>query len=118
MTSQVYVARWNDLETDRPMAQIARKRIIGEHVMVSRVELEKGFRVPTHAHENEQLAMVMSGKIAFLLDEGKPTQREEVLTGGEVLVIPPNCPHAAHAIEDTVVLDVFSPPSETTGVDR
>jgi quercetin dioxygenase-like cupin family protein len=37
---------------------------------------------------------------------------------GEVLHLPPNVPHAADAVVDTVVLDIFSPPSETTGVDR
>ncbi len=31
---------------------------------------------------------------------------------GEVLVIPPNLPHAATALEDTLDVDVFSPPRE------
>ena len=29
---------------------------------------------------------------------------------GEVLTIPPNMPHKAEALEDTVAIDVFNPP--------
>jgi len=28
-----------------------------------------------------------------------------------------NAPHGDEAIEDTLILDLFSPPSETTGID-
>jgi quercetin dioxygenase-like cupin family protein len=31
---------------------------------------------------------------------------------GEVLHIPPNVPHKAEAIEDTVDVDIFDPPRE------
>ena len=31
---------------------------------------------------------------------------------GEVLVIPPNVPHKAEAVEDTLDVDVFSPPRQ------
>lgn len=34
------------------------------------------------------------------------------MRGGEVLVIPPHVPHSALALEDTIDLDVFSPPRE------
>jgi hypothetical protein len=27
-------------------------------------------------------------------------------------------PHSCYAIEDTLILDVFSPPSQTTGIDK
>jgi quercetin dioxygenase-like cupin family protein len=33
-----------------------------------------------------------------------------VVPAGEVLTIPPNMPHKAEAVEDTVDLDVFTPP--------
>ena len=108
---------WTELDCDHPMAGIARRRVIGERMMISEIRLEKGCDVPMHAHENEQIAVVVSGRIKFLLgDEGEAG--EEILEGGEVICLPPNLPHAAHALEDTLVLDLFSPPSETTGIDR
>lgn len=111
--------RWEDLPADHPMEKIDRRRIMGERVMLSHVFLHKGFVVPTHAHANEQFACVISGKIRFGLgDENSPDHCEVTLEGGEVLHLPSNVPHSAEALADSLVLDIFSPPSETTGVDR
>lgn len=108
-----------NLPVDRPMPLIDRQRIIGEMMMVSRVVLHQGFKVDRHAHENEQFAVVLSGRIRFDLGEpGTDSARSVELTGGQVLVIPPNAPHGAEAIETTEILDLFSPPSEKTGVDQ
>lgn len=101
------------------MAQLARRRIIGENVMLSQVLLRSGCHVPTHAHENEQFAFVVSGALRFGLGaEGTKDRRDLIVRGGEVLHLPPNLPHSADALEDTLVLDIFSPPSEKTGIDR
>lgn len=110
--------RWEDLPSDRPMETILRRRLIGEQAMISHVTLAKGCRVPTHAHANEQFACVLRGRIRFGLGaEGSPERREATLGGGEVIHLPANLPHSADALEETVILDVFSPPSATTGID-
>jgi quercetin dioxygenase-like cupin family protein len=117
--TEAAVYRWADLKPDTPMALLERRRIIGEQAMLSRVLLKKGCSVPTHHHENEQFACVMSGRIRFGLGAvGSPQRREVTLTAGEVVHFPSNVPHSADALEDTLVLDIFSPPSETTGIDR
>lgn len=117
MTARSY--RWSELPEDRPMPLIARRRIIGQQMMISRVELSKGFVVPMHQHENEQFAVVLSGRIRFEIGvKGSPERRELTLGSGEVLEIPSNVPHGAQALEDTLILDMFAPPSEKTGVDR
>ena len=109
--------RWADLPRDYPMAHLERRRIIGQHAMLSEVRLQKGCVVPTHAHDNEQFACVLSGSLRFTIgDEG--SGHEVVARTGDVLHLPSNVPHAAEALEDTRVLDLFAPPSETTGVDR
>jgi quercetin dioxygenase-like cupin family protein len=110
---------WNDLPEDRPMELLSRKRIIGERAMISQVFLHKGCFVPTHAHANEQFACVMSGALRFIIaEEGQPNYQRIVARAGEVLHLPSNVPHSACAEEDSVVLDIFSPPSEKTGIDR
>ncbi len=38
--------------------------------------------------------------------------QEVTVRAGEVLCIPPNVPHEAHALEDTVDLDIFNPPRQ------
>ena len=110
---------WDDLPRDRPMAQLERRRIIGEKMMISQVFLQRGCLVPTHQHENEQFACIMSGTMRFGIGaEGAPNRREMTLKAGEVLHLPANVPHSAEALEDCLVLDLFSPPSQTTGIDR
>ena len=101
------------------MALLERRRIIGEKMMISRVLLRQGCDVPTHSHENEQFACILSGRLRFGLGEpGSPDRREVVVSAGEVLHLPSGVPHSAFAEENSVVLDLFSPPSATTGIDR
>jgi quercetin dioxygenase-like cupin family protein len=110
---------WADLAQDAPMAKLSRRRIIGQHMMISQVRLERGCHVPTHAHANEQFAMIMSGALRFGIGaDGSADRHEVVVKAGEVLHLPPHVPHSADALEDTLVLDLFSPPSEKTGIDR
>lgn len=116
MTRPPAVYRWEEMETDHPMALIDRRRVMGEHAMLAHVTLHKGFRVQTHRHDNEQFAVVLSGRIRFTLGEDCD-QREIELTSGQMLHLPPGVPHAAEAVETTVVIDIFSPPCATTGVD-
>ena len=59
---------------------------------------------------------MLSGRVRFTL--GEPgSERTVELVGGQVLLVPPNVRHGAEAIETSELLDVFSPPSDTTGVD-
>ena len=113
------VHRWDDLETDRPMDLLERQRIFGEKAMVARIFLHKGCYVPTHHHENEQFAMVISGALRFgLWNDDDPQREDRIVRAGEVLLLPSNVPHSAEALEDSIVLDVFSPPAQSTGIDR
>lgn len=106
-------AHWHDLPHDAPMPLLERHRIVGSDAMISHITLHEGCDVPVHAHANEQFACVLSGKVRFTLADGET----RVLEGGEVLHLPGFAPHGAYAIETSVVLDIFSPPSEATGID-
>ena len=113
------VYRWSQLPQDNPMPLLERRRVIGEQAMISHVTLKKGCFVPTHAHVNEQMTCILSGRLKFTLGYGpSPEQKTVVVREGEIIHLPSNLPHAAEAMEETVVLDVFSPPSATTGIDR
>ncbi|MFN2603166.1 MAG: cupin domain-containing protein [Gemmatimonadaceae bacterium] len=100
--------RWNDMEKERVNDLLDRRLITGDRMMLAHVYLKKGCIVPKHSHDNEQLTYILEGALRFKLGED---QREEVTIGaGEVLLIPSNLPHEAEALEDTVDVDVFSPP--------
>ncbi|MBB6147098.1 quercetin dioxygenase-like cupin family protein [Silvibacterium bohemicum] len=83
-----------------------RQFVHGEQGMLARITLRKGCIVPRHNHPNEQITYILEGALKFVLGDGE----EVVVRAGEVLVIPPNLPHSAEALEDTVDLDVFTPP--------
>jgi quercetin dioxygenase-like cupin family protein len=98
---------WNRIQVERLNPQFARQVIHTETMTVARLQLLKGCFVPEHKHVNEQVSMVETGSLRFLL-EGEIV----VVKAGEVLRIPPNATHSAEALEDSFVVDLFSPPRE------
>lgn len=109
--------RWSELEADHPVALCERRRVMGEHCMISHVTLRRGFVVSMHQHVSEQFAVIVSGRMRFTLPRPDGSRDVVVLGPGEVLHLPPDVPHEGEALEDSIVLDIFSPPSERTGVD-
>lgn len=97
--------RWQDVEIEKLTPLFERQLVVGDKVMLSRIVLRKGFVVPLHHHENEQISYILEGALKFWIDG-----REIVVAAGEVLCIPPNMPHKAEALEDTLDLDIFVPP--------
>jgi quercetin dioxygenase-like cupin family protein len=96
--------RWAEVPNEQITDTVARRFITGDSVTIGRFELKKGGIVPSHAHVNEQVSMVMSGVIRFLVGG-----RETIVKAGELIQIPPNVPHEIEVIEDAVAIDVFSP---------
>ena len=102
--------RWDQIPAESLKGTITRKLVTGERMMIAHVYLKKGDDVPRHAHENEQLTYVLQGALQFWF--GANGERELTVRAGEVLVIPSNVPHRALALEDTLDVDVFSPPRQ------
>ena len=98
---------WNDVEREELSPLLYRQLIVGQQIMLARILLKKGCIVPWHSHVNEQLSSIFEGALKFWIDD-----KEIVVRAGEVLVIPPNMPHKAEAIEDTLAIDTFHPPRE------
>jgi len=84
--------------------------ITGDRMMVAHIYLKKGAVVPKHQHENEQITYVLQGALRFRL--GTDGGQEVEVRSGEVLAIPPNLPHTAEALEDTLDVDIFDPPRQ------
>lgn len=95
---------------ERVSESLERRLITADRMMLAHVYLEKGCVVPKHSHENEQLTYILSGALRFWI--GEDEQEELVVRAGEVLVIPSNVFHKAEALEDTLDVDIFSPPRQ------
>lgn len=105
--SELKYLAWDSLEREELNPLLYRQLIVGQQVMLARILLKKGCVVPWHSHVNEQLSSIFEGALKFWID-----RREIVVRAGEVLVIPPNMPHKAEALEDTLAIDTFHPPRE------
>ncbi len=100
----VKLVRWNEVETERLNPLLERQFLSSAGITLARFRLRQGVVVPEHSHPNEQLAYVLEGALKFTI-----AGEELVVHAGEVLCIPPNVPHQAEALEDTLDLDVFVP---------
>jgi quercetin dioxygenase-like cupin family protein len=102
--------RWEEMPRERVNQTLERRLITGDRIMLTHVYLEKGSVVPRHAHENEQITYVLEGALRFWIgDEGAEVFD---VRAGEVLCIPSGVPHQAEALEDTLDVDIFSPPRQ------
>ena len=101
---------WNDMPRERVTNRIERRIVTGASTMVAHVYLEKGAIVPEHSHHNEQLAYILKGKLRFWV--GDDLSQVFDVAEGEVLRLPSNVPHKAEALEETLDVDIFSPPRQ------
>ncbi len=98
------VKNWNELDTVPMFNLVSRKSFSGSSLTVARVNLGKGSVVPGHSHPNEQVTVVLKGKVLFTGEnEGKTA------TAGDIVHTPPGAYHTVSALEESLVLDIFSP---------
>jgi quercetin dioxygenase-like cupin family protein len=110
LPSTVTHYRWDDMPKERVSPQLERRLIWGDRMMLAHVYLKKGCIVPRHQHENEQLTYLLEGALKFWI--GEDEKQVQIVRAGEVLLIPSNVWHKAEALEDTLDVDVFSPPRQ------
>lgn len=102
--------RWDDMPKENVTEMLDRRLITGDRMMLAHVYLKKGAIVPHHSHENEQLTYILEGALRFWIGEDESETLD--VRAGEVLHIPSNVPHKAEALEDTLDVDIFSPPRQ------
>jgi quercetin dioxygenase-like cupin family protein len=95
---------WKLLEEEQLNPMMTRKAFHAETMTVARLFLRKYAVVPDHSHVNEQITMLESGALKFVIDG-----EEQVLRAGEMMQIPPHAVHRVEALEDSVAIDLFSP---------
>lgn len=92
----------------RPLPGVERmEAACGKDCQMIEFRLKKGAAIPLHQHTNEQIGLVLSGRIVLTIR----AERNE-LGSGDGYSIGPGEPHSVDIVEDSVVLDVFSPPRD------
>jgi quercetin dioxygenase-like cupin family protein len=98
------VHNWQGIEKEQLNPLYTRQVIHSDTMTVVRVHFKKGCEVAEHSHPNEQVSMVEQGALKFVMDGV-----EQVVRPGGVVRIAPNLLHSVQAIEDCVMVEVFSP---------
>ena len=102
--------RWDDMPKERVSEVQDRRSITGARVMLTHVYIKRGGIVPRHLHANEQITYILEGGLRFWIGHDESDVID--VRAGEVLHIPSFVEHKAEALEDTVDVDIFSPPRQ------
>ncbi len=81
-------------------------RVVGSggSLMLTEVTFRKNAAAATHSHPHEQISYIIKGSLEFTVaDETK------VVNAGDCVYIPGNAKHGALALEDSMLVDVFTP---------
>ena len=70
-------------------------------------QLDAGSRMPEHTHSQEQIVHILSGRMKLIVNG----ESHELKTG-DSFYLASNIPHGVETIEETRVLDTFSPPRD------
>ena len=80
----------------------------GDGVTLTHWTFDKDAVLAPHSHRHEQITYVASGKIRFDTESGET----KIVEAGGFAVFAPNEAHGGTALENSVVLDAFSPARE------
>ncbi len=79
------------------------KMVHTEHMSLVTWRFAKGMRGAAHAHPQEQISYVLKGCMEFTTDSGTVTAKV-----GDQVVFAGNEAHSSVALEDSLVVDIFS----------
>ena len=89
---------------------ILRKTLAYNHeAMLCHFKLDKGSQIPLHSHRASQIGYVVKGKVRFRAE--KPEDEFEV-AAGDSYVFSEHVKHGADILEDSELIEVFSPMRE------
>lgn len=104
----MFLGSGKDLKVEKVIEGVTRSLLsTGERIQVFLLEMKGDTAVPEHFHPNEQAGYVVRGKFEVIIGE-----ETGVLLGGDYFWIPGNVTHSGFVHEDTVVLDIYSPPRD------
>ena len=98
------ITTWNQIKEDVLNPLAGRKALHGTMITLARFRFDKGNKVAMHHHPNDQITTVESGSVRFSMNG-----EEVLLKAGDMVVVPPEVPHGNEALEDTVIVEIFSP---------
>jgi quercetin dioxygenase-like cupin family protein len=84
-----------------------RTLVHGERTLLAEFALKKGFAIPLHSHPHEQTGYLVSGHLRFTVGQETIDTRP-----GAGWSVPGGVEHGVEILEDSIVVEVFSPVRE------
>lgn len=80
--------------------------VFAQHVSLNFVTFPPNSGFPIHRHPEEQISIVREGEMVITVGD-----LEQTVKPGDVIVFPPNVPHAGRTFDRSCrLIDIFSPP--------
>ena len=79
-----------------------------EKLMACELTFEKGAVGAAHSHPHEQIGYIISGRLVYQ----EAGQADKILETGDTYYVAPNVVHGVQILEDTKLLDIFTPMRE------
>jgi quercetin dioxygenase-like cupin family protein len=98
---------WETIEKEKLSDTLMRQIVSGESGTLVRFFARTGGFAQRHHHDNEEYCLVASGAIKIVFDD-----REIIGKAGNIIIIPRNVPHSFEALEDTMLVEFFTPVRE------
>lgn len=76
-----------------------------DNLMAVELHFVKGAVGAKHSHPHEQIGYIASGKLIYQEDGSE----DKELQSGDTYYVSPNVVHGIQVLEDTVLLDIFTP---------
>lgn len=103
-TGVIYTATSDPLTTAPEPGMLRQVLAYNPHLMLVRHQFEKGWAGARHSHPHHQLVYVVNGHIRF-----QAQGQNWDLHSGDSIVVNGGIEHQAAALENSEVLDVFTP---------
>ena len=102
------VLKYEDITPSNPGPGLTRRILArGGKIMGVEVTFAKGAVGEPHRHPHEQMSYIISGSFEYQVEGEK-----YILHRGDSYYVAPDQLHGATALEDSVILDIFTPQRE------
>ncbi len=97
---------FNKAIKEKPCGEGVTRKILGMggKMMMVEVTFIKGAVGVPHRHFHEQVSYIAGGSFEFVI-EGE----RQIVQQGDSIYIPANAEHGCQALEDSIIVDVFTP---------
>ena len=99
---EISVRNYEDIAVNDIAPGVHTRFVVGDSVMLNRVQFDEGAMSPLHNHSEEQIVTLVSGRMRAASGD-----QEYILEPGDVVVFPAYVLHQLEALEESVTIETL-----------